>query len=83
MNTLNIRLYDLFRKELKLSDDAAKEFVFALTDDDMFDRTELATKDFVKKEISESKNELIKWMFAFWFGQVAVISGILMYFLKK
>ena len=29
-------------------------------------RREVATKDFVKKEISEAKNDLIKWMFGFW-----------------
>ena len=83
MSTVNIKLYDLFRKELKLSDEVAREFVATIAEEAAQDKTDIATKDFVKKEISESKNDLIKWMFAFWVGQIAVIAGILMYFLKK
>ena len=32
---------------------------------------------------SADKTELIKWMFLFWIGQVAVILGILFVFFKK
>jgi len=76
-------LYDLFRKELKLSDEVAMQFVETIAAEIAEDKTEVATKDFVKKEISEAKNDLVKWMFAFWLGQITVIAGILMYFLKK
>jgi len=37
----------------------------------------------VEKQISESKADLIKWMFIFWVGQVAVTLGILFAFFKK
>jgi len=83
MSTINIKLYDLFRKELKLSDEVAMQFVETIAAEIAEDKTEVATKDFVKKEISEAKNDLVKWMFAFWLGQITVIAGILMYFLKK
>ncbi len=33
-------------------------------------------------KIAESKSEIIKWMFIFWVGQVAVILGILFAFFK-
>jgi hypothetical protein len=46
----------------------------------------LATKDDisdVRKEISESKADTIKWMFIFWIGQVAATLTIVMLVLKK
>jgi len=35
------------------------------------------------QSISETKADLIKWMFIFWVGQVAVILGILFAFFKN
>ena len=35
------------------------------------------------KEIKDSKVDVVRYMFIFWIGQVAVIAGILMYLLKK
>ena len=46
----------------------------------------LATKEDVAKvytKISESKSEVIKWMFIFWIGQVAVTFGFILLFLNK
>ncbi len=50
----------------------------------------LATREFVKDEITtvklqieQTKTDIIRWMLAFWFGQIIVIASILMYFLKK
>jgi len=34
-------------------------------------------------KISETKADLIKWMFIFWIGQVGVILGILFAFFKS
>ena len=42
----------------------------------------LATKEDLYKlevKISESKSEIIKWMFIFWIGQIAVTLGIVYY----
>jgi hypothetical protein len=33
--------------------------------------------------ISDTRNEMIKWMFLFWIGQVAVTFGFILLFLKK
>ena len=33
--------------------------------------------------IAETKGELIKWMFIFWIGQVAVTFGFILLFLKR
>jgi hypothetical protein len=33
-----------------------------------------------KEDIANSKADMIKWMFIFWIGQVAVIAGLLAYF---
>jgi len=35
------------------------------------------------KEMTKNKSDLIKWMFLFWAGQVAVILGILFAFFKS
>ena len=46
----------------------------------------LATKDDiadVRKEIGESKADMIKWMFIFWIGQVGATLAIVLLFLKK
>ncbi|MGC8719196.1 MAG: hypothetical protein ACP5TY_04215 [Thermodesulforhabdaceae bacterium] len=36
----------------------------------------------LQKEIGETKATLIKWMFAFWTGQIIAIAGLLRLFLK-
>jgi len=50
----------------------------------------LATKDDLAKvnndlgvRISETKADMIKWMFIFWIGQVGVMLGIVLLYFKK
>ncbi len=50
----------------------------------------LATREDLKEEIgatkvliANTKAELIKWMFIFWVGQVAVTFGFILLFLKR
>lgn len=38
--------------------------------------TDLATKHFVKREISEAKNEIIKWVFGFFVALALMIIGL-------
>lgn len=52
--------------------------------------TKFATKDDLnsntgqlRKELGETKADLIKWMFIFWIGQVAATFGFILLFLKK
>jgi|BioPla2DNA2_1021312.scaffolds.fasta_scaffold16174_4 hypothetical protein len=36
----------------------------------------------IKVDISNAKTEMIKWMFIFWIGQIAVLFGIIAVFLR-
>jgi hypothetical protein len=35
--------------------------------------------DRLERRLSEVKAEIIKWMFIFWVGQIAVVSGLIVY----
>ncbi len=85
MNTINLKLYDTLRKELNLSEEKSRAITQAIEEtmlEEMGSKDkDVATKDFVKREISEAKNDLIKWMFTFWIGSIGI--AILFFFLKK
>ena len=36
-----------------------------------------------KADLTDTKADIIKWMFIFWIGQVAVTFGLILIFLKK
>ncbi|MGN6532385.1 MAG: hypothetical protein ACTHK0_11625 [Ginsengibacter sp.] len=36
-----------------------------------------------KEDVANNKAEIVKWMFIFWVGQVAVTFGFILSFLKK
>ena len=80
MNTANIKLYDLFRNDLKLDETKAREFIEALentiTQEIKQDKAEIATKDFLKKEITEAKNDMIKWFVGLFFALAMMIIGL-------
>jgi hypothetical protein len=61
-NPTQIRLYDIFRKDLHMPDDRAQNLVStineALNDHSEQDREDLATKEFVKVEIRSVKDEI-------------------------
>jgi len=61
-NPTQIRLYDIFRKDLHMADDRAQNLVStineALNDHSEHDREDLATKEFVKVEIGSVKDEI-------------------------
>ena len=65
MQTLNIKLYDLARAKLHLKDSDAMEFVSAIHEmHDHLDQN-LATKEFLSKELSDAKFDILKWIFIF------------------
>ena len=85
------RLYELFFPIIK-SEEKTKEIIQNIESviDNKFssEKDRLATKEdlakelgTIRKEIAESKADIIKWMFLFWIGQIAVTIGII--FLKK
>lgn len=84
MSTSTIKLYDLFRNELKLDEDKEQQFVEAIdktiSEEIRQDKNEIATKDFVKKEITETKNDMIKWFVGLFFALALMIIGL---YLKK
>ena len=40
-------------------------------------------KAYLEVKISDSKSEMIKWMFIFWAGQIVATFGFILLFLKK
>jgi hypothetical protein len=92
MSTINIKLYDIFRKELHLPDAKAKELVEAIQESTREEITpvvdDLAKTSLVKEEahkldirIEQTKNDIVKWMFGFWLGTIGI--ALIFYFLKK
>ncbi len=71
-----------------LSEKVGKETVESLTNfieekvEEQFHLHDFATKDFVHAEIEKAKSEIIRWMFVFWIGQVAVTIGIMLLILS-
>jgi len=86
-----IKLFEMLKA--RLGQQEAEAFVEILENkvDRKFDEAKqtLATKEDLAKvegrletKLAETKSEIIKWMFIFWMGQVAVIAGLLAYFLN-
>ena len=83
MQPLNIKLYDLARAKLHLNDTDAMDFVSSIHElHDHLDQNP-ATKEFVSKELSETKFEILKWLFIFWVGQLSITIGIVLMLIKK
>ncbi len=63
---------------MTILEEVVKEKVLAET-------KQLATKDDLAKGLADVKDKIadtIKWMFIFWMGQIAVLSGIIFAFMK-
>lgn len=66
----------------KLGEEAAKELV------DLINSSAQGAKDAaaeslaerIERRLAETKAEIIKWMFLFWIGQVAVVGALLVAF---
>lgn len=82
MESVNINLYNILKNDFKLSDAKAKEFAQAIKDEvqndiklensgfksdlkDDFHKLDLRIET-VRSEIKETKNDIVKWIFAFW-----------------
>ena len=75
------RLYDLL--SIKVGKDTAETLTTYIEEkikEEFADNSKiLATKE----DLANTKSEIIKWMFIFWAGQVAVTFGFILLFLKK
>jgi len=76
MNAINLRLYDFARHKLSLSETDSKEFVLALEEVIEDQKNEIATKDFVKKELAETKNDILKWFVGIFITLALMIIGL-------
>lgn len=93
MATITItKLYDLLSDKVgKETADNLISYVDAKIKEEVENNSRtLSTKEDLVKEISrleikisESKSELIKWMFIFWIGQLAATFGFILLFLRK
>ena len=85
MSTTEIRLYDFFRKDLKLDDAKARVFTEVLNESIENQSNKTATEyksafkeDMLKLEIklAETKSDLIKWFFAFFVTLMLMVLGL-------
>ena len=89
MNATEIKLYDIFRKDLKLDDNKAKIFAEVIQETIQYEVKHQSTEyksqikeDFLKiemqlkGEIKDTKNDLIKWFFSFFVTLVLMILGL-------
>jgi len=89
MSTISItKLYDLLSTKVgKETAENLTSFIEGKIKDEFDSKVELwATKADIARldnKISETKAELIKWMFIFWIGQIAATFGFILLFLKK
>lgn len=98
--TQSLKLFKIASKYFASPDDATQfvSEIEAVVDNKFEDKkTVLATREFVKEEVSDVKKEIadlrndiaefkadiIKWMFIFWIGQLGAILAIILLFVKK
>jgi hypothetical protein len=75
MQITSIELYDMLKPKLGEKEEGSLvRFVETHADDTLKNKMDvLATK----VQVADMRTDIIKWMFIFWIGQIAVISGIL------
>jgi hypothetical protein len=89
MSTTEIKLYDIFRKDLKLEDDRARVFAGVILETiekevnhkniefkSNFKEDLLSLKIELKGDVKDSKTDMIKWIFAFFVAQSLMILGL-------
>ena len=92
ITTTDIQLFQILRQKIGEQEaEALVSFVDSIIKDNNDTNLRvLATKEDIAKsegklevKISEVKAEIIKWMFIFWIGQVAVTMGLILLYIKK
>lgn len=75
------KLYSLLSSKIgKESAESLTSYVEEKINEEVEDKTKvLATKI----DLSETKSEMIKWMFIFWIGQMVTTFGFILLFLNK
>ena len=92
INMSDIQLFQILKQKMGEQEaEALVTFVdHKIKENNEFNLSILATKADIhdlkgnlEVKIADSKAEMIKWMFIFWIGQVAVTVGFLVVYLKK
>ena len=88
MSVTEIQLFQILKA--KLGEQEAEQLVSFISSEV---KTELANKKDIlatkadiadtKEELANTKAEIIKWMFIFWIGQIAVTVGFILLFINK
>ncbi len=81
MSVTEIQLFHLLKAKLG---DREAEYLVSYVKNEV--KTEFDNKKdalATKEDVANSKAEIIKWMFLFWIGQVAVTVGIVYTFINK
>lgn len=82
MSTISItKLYDLLTT--KVGKETTENLTSYIEEKIKTDITDKADVLATKVALSETKAELIKWMFIFWIGQLVATFGFILLFLKK
>ena len=76
MNLININSLVIARHKLSLSDADAKEFVLAIYEVLEVEKNDIATKDFVKKELAETKNDILNCFVGIFITLAIMIFGL-------
>jgi hypothetical protein len=89
VNTIGVKLYDIFRNDLKLTEDRAEIFAGVVKETTVNEVNQKQTEfksqikeDLLKLElqlntkIEQSKSDMIKWFFAFFITLVLMILGL-------
>jgi len=87
--TQSLNLYNIAFRYFKNEADATafiKEIEFVVDNKFNDNKNILATKDDISRldvKISDTKAEIIKWMFIFWASQIAATIGFIMMYIKQ
>lgn len=87
MKQLELKVYEIFKNKLGQQEAEAIIEYFGEVANKKYEEKKdiLATKEdigLVRKEIAESKAELIRWSFVFWIGTILTVLGGLFAILK-
>ncbi len=81
MSALELKVYEIFKS--KFSEQEATvvlEYFEAKAEQKYLEKKDILA---TKQDLSETKSDIIKWMFIFWIGQLAATFGFILLYLKK
>ena len=94
MSAIELQVYDIFKVKFG-EKEASKilELFTTITSEKIESQTQIferivnkdieVAKQELRREVADSKTEIIKWMFIFWASQIAATIGFVMLYLKR